>query len=180
EPVALELGVVELGRLTMARPDDRLPGRVDPVRQRHALVVVDAGDGLGERERDALERVVVVVQDDDAPRVSGAGAAASARALARRCDRVRHGSSVAITASAITLSGRPDTWLALRSRSKASFSLRPSFSINRPFARSIALRAARASASESASSRTASSSACRARAVSIAGTRSCSRNGLTR
>ena len=49
-----------------------------------------------------------------------------------------------------------------------------------PFARSIALRAASASARESASSRSARSSSCRAVAVAIAGSRSVSRNGFTR
>src|SRR4029079_13369948 len=53
--------------------------------------------------------------------------------------------SVATTASAITLSGRPDAWLALRSRAKASCSFSCSFSIRRPFARSITFRAASAS-----------------------------------
>ena len=37
QAVALELRVVELGELAMARPDDRLAGRVDLVRERHAL-----------------------------------------------------------------------------------------------------------------------------------------------
>src|SRR4051812_26150935 len=181
QTVALELRVVELGELLVARPYDRLALGVDRVRERHALRVVDAGNRLRERERDALERVVIVVQDDHPPRAAGAGAAAGARAFLRGCERRAHsGASVAITASAITFNGRCATWLALRSRSNASLSDRPSFSISSPLARSIALRAASASASESTSSRTAASSACRARAVSIAGTRSCSRNGLTR
>ena len=55
------------------------------------------------------------------------------------------------TASAITRSGRPETWLAFRNRAKASCSDRPSFAISKPFARSIAFRAASASASDSAS-----------------------------
>src|SRR5581483_9101535 len=75
ETVRAELRVVELGELAMPRPDERLAGVVDLVRERHALVVVDAGDRLRQRERDALERVVVVVQDDDAPRAAEARAA---------------------------------------------------------------------------------------------------------
>src|SRR3954447_873655 len=110
QPVSLELRVVQLGELAMAGPHERLPARVDLVRERHPLVVVDAGDGLGERERDALERVVVVVEHDHAPRVARPGAAGAARAQLRRSQRLRHdGSRVAITASAITFSGRPDT-----------------------------------------------------------------------
>src|SRR5581483_6869341 len=117
KPEALELRVIEIGRLAMTRPDDRLAGRVDAVRERHAAVVVDTGNRLGEREGDALEGVVVVVSDDDAPGPARAGAAAAAQALLRRCERRGHdGSSVAITASAITFSGRPDTWLARRRR----------------------------------------------------------------
>ena len=87
---------------------------------------------------------------------------------------------MAIRASATTLSGRPEIWLALRRRAKASCSVSPSRSISNPFARSIALRAASASARDAASSRSAVSSSCRARAVSIAGSRSDSRNGFTR
>src|SRR5205807_8207995 len=114
---------------------------------------------LRERERDAFERVVVVVPDDHAPGVAGARAGAAARALPRRRERLGHsGPRVAITASAITFSGLPETWLAFRSRAKAAGSERPSFSISSPLARSIALREASASASDSASSRTAASS----------------------
>ena len=89
-------------------------------------------------------------------------------------------SNVAIRASATTFSGLPESWLARRRRSNASCSVRPSFAMSTPFARSIALRAASASASDSASARSACSSSWRARAVWIAGSRSCSRNGLTR
>ena len=39
-------------------------------RRRPALVVVDAGDRRRERERNALERVVVVVEDDHVPRLA--------------------------------------------------------------------------------------------------------------
>ena len=70
--------------------------------------------------------------------------------------RQRHSATnVATTASATTFNGRPDTCDALRSRANASCSESPSFSISSPFARSIALRAASASASDSASSRSA-------------------------
>ena len=88
--------------------------------------------------------------------------------------------SVATSASATTLSGRPEIWLALRSRANASSSESPSRCMRIPFARSIAFRAASASASESASSRSARSSSWRAVAVAIAGSRSVSRNGFTR
>src|SRR5580765_4155547 len=165
----------------MTRPDQRLAGVVNLVRKYHPAVVVDTRDGLGEREGDALERVVVVVQDDDAPGVADARAAAPGRPLLRRSDRDAHdGSKVSITASAITRRGRPETWLARRRRANASASESFSFSIRSPLARSIALRAASASESESASARTACSSSWRALAVSIAGITSCSRNGFTR
>src|SRR6478609_6468786 len=172
--------MVELGQLLVPRPHHCLAGRVDLVRERHPPVVVDAGDRLGKREGDPFEGVVVVVEHDHTPRVAGARAGAATGALAGRGCGGHDGSSVAITASAITFSGRPESWLALRRRTNASVSDRPSFSIRSPFARSIALRAASASASDSASSRTAASSSWRARAVAMAGTRSCSRNGLTR
>ena len=129
------------------------------VRERHALVVVDARDGRRERERDAVERVVVVVrtitrQASPVPEpVLRRSRSRGGVSVDRHC-----ASNVAITASAITRSGRPETWLALRSRANASASERLSFSISRPFARSIALRATSASASESASARTSSSS----------------------
>src|SRR6188472_4477905 len=85
---------------------------------------------------------------------------------------------VASTASATTCIGRPETWLALRSRANASSSDRPSRSIRSPFARSMVLRAARAAASDSVSSRSSTSSRCRARAVWMAGSRSDSRDQL--
>src|SRR4051794_13960738 len=69
QTVRIELRVVELGELAVAGPDERLPGRVDLVRERHALVVVDPRDRLRERKGDAFEGVVVVVEDDHAPRV---------------------------------------------------------------------------------------------------------------
>src|SRR5689334_24622477 len=115
QAVPLELGVVELGELPVAGPDDGLARVVDAVREGHAAVVVDAGDRLCKRERDALEGVVVVVEDDHAPGAAGAGAGVSARAFLRGRDRRRHdGASVSMTASAITRSGRPETWLAFR------------------------------------------------------------------
>ena len=109
------------------------------------------------------------------PRVCRLGSLSSA-AGGQACG----GSNVAMMASATTLSGFPDSWLARRSRLKASCSVRSSFCMRRPFARSIAFRAASASASESASSRSAVSSSWRARAVLIAGRRSVSRKGLTK
>ena len=75
------------------------------------------------------------------------------RSLGGVSGRRHEGSKVSITASAITRSGRPETWLALRSRANASASESFSFSIRSPFARSIALRATSASESESASAR---------------------------
>ena len=55
QPLPLELGVVELRKLALARPHDRLARIVDRVREAHALVVVDARDRLGEGERDTIE-----------------------------------------------------------------------------------------------------------------------------
>ena len=51
-----------------------------------------ARDRVRERERDAVERVVVVVQDDDAPGVARAGTGPAADALTRRGQR-RHADS---------------------------------------------------------------------------------------
>ena len=42
------------------------------------------------RERDALERVVVVVEDDDVPRPAEAGALAAVEPLARRSECRAH------------------------------------------------------------------------------------------
>src|SRR5436305_328354 len=86
-----------------------------------------------------------------------AGAASTESSSAERGSRARsrsdHSPSAARTASATTPIGRPDTWLALRNRANATSSLIPSFFIRRPFARSIAFRAASASASVSTSLR---------------------------
>ena len=69
--------------------------------------------------------------------------------LGLRCESPAVASpSVARSASATTFSGRPEIWLALRSRANASCSESPSRCMRRPFARSIAFRAASASASE--------------------------------
>ena len=86
----------------------------------------------------------------------------------------------AFTGAATTRIGRPETWLARRSRPNASCSVRLSRCIRSPFARSTTLRVTRASASDCASSRSAASSSWRALAARIAGSRSASRNGLTR
>src|SRR5262249_24078653 len=59
-----ELLPVELGLLTVARPDDGLAGAVDAVGQGHAAVERHAGDRAGQGEGDAVERVVRVVLDD--------------------------------------------------------------------------------------------------------------------
>src|SRR5205085_4032256 len=123
QAVALELRVVELRQLAMPRPDDRLPRVVDRGREAHPLVVVDAGNRLCEGERDALERVVVVVQHDHAPGAAGTRALPARNTLLGRSQRAHSEAKVAITASAITRNGRPETWLALRSRAKASASL---------------------------------------------------------
>ncbi len=86
-----------------------------------------------------------------------AGRGAAARDVVRRglaSARPRFvPASVAMSASATTFSGRPEIWLALRNRANASSSLSPSRCMRIPFARSIAFRAANASASDSASSR---------------------------
>src|SRR5439155_1615048 len=76
-----ELLPVELGLLLMPGPDDRLSGGVDAVRERHSVVVGDTGNHRRERKRDALERVVVVVQDDHVPRPAETRAFAGVEAL---------------------------------------------------------------------------------------------------
>ena len=60
----------EVGGLTMAAPDDGAAGVVDPVGELQSLVEVDSGNGRRECERHAVERVVVVVQDDHVPRLA--------------------------------------------------------------------------------------------------------------
>ena len=104
-----------------------------------------------------MKGVVVVVQHDHPPRRRRCRrpGRTHAAALGRRGGRRHDGSSVSMTASAITRSGRPETWLAFRSRANASASLRAVLHHQRPFARSIALRATSASESESASARAA-------------------------
>src|SRR5205807_916218 len=62
-----ELLPVELCLLERPAPDDRLAGGVDTVRERHAALIGERGDGARERERDAVEGVVAVVLDDDQP-----------------------------------------------------------------------------------------------------------------
>src|SRR3989440_10400250 len=57
---------------------------MDPVGDAEALVVGNVGNRRGECHRDALERVVVVVQDDDVPRFAQAGPRPSVNALLRR------------------------------------------------------------------------------------------------
>ncbi len=81
----LELLPVVLGLLAMARPDDRLAGAVNLVRKLEPAVERHAGDGARERERDAVERVVVVVQDDDFPGVARPAPVRRPDALAGWC-----------------------------------------------------------------------------------------------
>ena len=61
----------------------------ESVRELHSAVVADPGNDARERERDALKRVVVVVPDDDPPRLPDPGSPALRRALARRFQRGR-------------------------------------------------------------------------------------------
>src|SRR5215212_6643437 len=63
EAVLLELLPVELGLLLVPRPHHCAACRVDPIRELHALVEADTRKNRRERERDAVERVVVVVED---------------------------------------------------------------------------------------------------------------------
>ena len=78
---------------------------------------------------------------------------------------------------ATTLSGRPEIWLALRSR--ASLCLRESLALHEnPLCAFDRLPRREHPASRSASSRSARSSSWRAVAVAIAGNRSLSRNGF--
>src|SRR5262249_46222855 len=84
EPEAAELVPVELRRLAMPRPDDRATGVVDLVCHSQASLVGDVRDGRRERSCDALEGVVVVVEDDHVPRGAEAGARAPVGALLRR------------------------------------------------------------------------------------------------
>src|SRR2546429_387982 len=90
QAVPLELPVVELGELAVPRPHHCLTGGVNLVRERHAAVVIDAGDRLREREGNTLERVVVVVENDHPPRVAGTGAGVAACPFPGRCHRARH------------------------------------------------------------------------------------------
>src|SRR6187200_965879 len=64
EAEVLELLPVELGRLLQTGPDDRPARRVDSVGEVHPLVEADTGQNGREGERNPVEGVVVVVQDD--------------------------------------------------------------------------------------------------------------------
>src|SRR4029077_2471101 len=66
--VALQLLPVVLGDFLVPRPHDRTSIAVDAVGDAQALVIGHLGQGRGQRGRDTLEGVVVVVQDDDVPR----------------------------------------------------------------------------------------------------------------
>ena len=65
----LELLPVELGLLARSAPDAGAAGVVDGRREGHPAVVVDAGQVPGQRLRDVLERVVIVVEHDDVARL---------------------------------------------------------------------------------------------------------------
>src|SRR5215207_1914458 len=67
EPRIVELLPVELGLLLHPRPDHGLALVVDEIRDRVALGDRHAGNVAGERVRHVIERVVVVVADDDPP-----------------------------------------------------------------------------------------------------------------
>ena len=167
----IQLTVVTPGAFGAVVPPSRIDRAVDEALNVLAWEGVVAL-GLAHRARAVRARRLRRVART--PALPPARGGEAARDLGRRRP------SVAISASATTFSGRPEIWLALRSRANASSSERPSRCMRIPFARSIAFRAASASASESASSRSARSSSCRAVAVAIAGSRSVSRNGLTR
>src|SRR6478672_3263706 len=105
EAEARQLLPVQLGPLLVSGPDDRLAAAVDGVRHRLAALERHARDGAGERERDPVERVVIVVSDDHHPRPAGARPrTGSARLLLTdgRCDRRRHGFMVPPQAAEIT------------------------------------------------------------------------------
>src|SRR3954452_23930757 len=68
----------------MPRPDDRAAAVVDLVGDAKAALVGDVRDGRRERGGDALEGVVVVVQDDDVPRGAESRAGAVVDPLFRR------------------------------------------------------------------------------------------------
>jgi hypothetical protein len=64
---------------------------VDPVREAHALLEADTGEHGGQRLRDAVEGVVVVVEDDHLPRrVETAAGVAGARLADGRRGRRAH------------------------------------------------------------------------------------------
>src|SRR5947207_1694488 len=73
-----------LGRLAVARPDDRAAAVADAVRDPQPLVVRNVRQRRGERRRHTLEGVVVVVQYDDVPRRAEAGPGAAVDPLLRR------------------------------------------------------------------------------------------------
>ena len=83
QPRVAELLPVQLGGLPVAGPDDGQPRAVDAVGERVALVDRDPGDEARERVRDVVERVVVVVADDDAPGAAQAAVRARWSAVAR-------------------------------------------------------------------------------------------------
>src|SRR6266511_3757747 len=89
EAVAPQLLPVELGRLAVARPDDRTAARVDPVRDPQALLVGDVRKGGCECRGNTLEGVVIVVQDDHVPRRAETRPRPAVDALFRRRSHAR-------------------------------------------------------------------------------------------
>src|SRR5439155_11055860 len=67
-----ELLPVELGGLALASPDDRLAAVVDSIGDLVTPVEGDTRDYAGKRARHMIERVVVVVEHDHAPRAAPA------------------------------------------------------------------------------------------------------------
>src|SRR3954463_752029 len=79
---------------------------MDAVREAHALLVAHPRQHRREREGDALERVVAVIQDDDVPRPSEARAVADIEVFtrgseSRHADSVRGMSAVALDVDAV-------------------------------------------------------------------------------
>src|SRR5207244_12009769 len=72
---------VMLGGFAMTRPDDFASAVMDPVCDAQALVVRDLGQCRRQRRCNALEGVVVVVQDDDVPGSPEAGPGTAIDAL---------------------------------------------------------------------------------------------------
>ena len=88
----------------MPAPHERLAAVVDLVRERHAALEVDPRQHGGERERDPVERVVVVVEHDHATRVAGpASGTACPLALPRGRQRGHHAHDSLVFVAALAL-----------------------------------------------------------------------------